>query len=255
MPAVPQHDYGPEVCLGPPALDLSGFLDLACQLGGGVLYLHAAPFDPAAIDGDQPENPPAHLIRHKGQTGQISVAFAANGLVHFWEHHTAWFAEWEELADPAVARLGMDEDDGAEPLSPEERARLVTELADAILADPQFRAASRGDKLRTARRLIPEGTSKWAGWDAVREACERVNQVAQERYEQLEDRFDDLAAELLASSAYQRASSPAARKQTAERFLIPHADGFFPPALARDELYARAQKLAKAARVPASGLF
>jgi hypothetical protein len=35
----------------------------------------------------------------------------------------------------------------------------------------------------------------------------------------------------------------------------PHADGFFPPALARDELYARAQKLAKAARAPASGLF
>ena len=255
VPAVPQHDYGPEVCLGPAELDLPGFLELAGQLGGGVLYLHAAPFDPDAADGDQPEDPPAHLLRHKGQTGQISVAFAANGVVHFWEHHTAWFAEWEELADATVARPGMDEDDGTEPLSPEERARLVTELADAILADPQFRAAPRGDKLRTARRLIPEGTSKWVGWDAAREACERVNQMAQERYDQLEDRLDDLAAELLASPAYQRASSPAARKQAAERFLIPHADGFFPPALARDELYARAQKLAKAARAPASGLF
>ena len=75
-----------------------------------------------------------------------------------------------------------------------------------------------------------------------------MNQTAQELYDQLEDRLDDLAAELLASPAYQRASSPAARKQAAERFLIPHADGFFPPALIRDELYARAQKLAKAAR-------
>jgi hypothetical protein len=231
------------------------FLDLARQLGGGVLYLHATPFDPAAVDGDQPEDPPTHLLRHKGQTGQISVAFAANGLVHFWEYHTAWFAEWEELADATVTQPGMDEDDGTERLSPEERAQLVTELAEAILADPQFRGAPRGDKLRTARRLIPEGTSKWVGWDAAREACEQVNQTAQERYDQLEERLDDLAAELLASPAYQRASSPAARKQAAERFLIPHADGFFPPALARDELYARAQKLAKAARAPASGLF
>jgi hypothetical protein len=255
VPAVPQHDYGPEVCLGPAVLDLPGFLDLARELGGRVLYLHAAPFDPAAADGDQPEDPPAHLLGHKGQTGQISVAFAAGGLVHFWEDRTAWFAEWEELADATVTRPSMDADDGTEPLSPEERARLVTELADAILADPQFRGAPRGDKLRTARRLIPEGASKWVGWDAAREACERVNDMAQERYDQLEDRLDDLAAELLASPAYQRASSPAARKQAAERFLIPHAGGFFPPALARDELYARAQKLAKAARAPASGLF
>jgi hypothetical protein len=82
-----------------------------------------------------------------------------------------------------------------------------------------------------------------------------VSQTAQERYDQLEDRLDDLAAELLASPAYQRVSWSAARKQAAERFLIPHADGFFPPALARDELYARGQKLAKAARVPANGLF
>ena len=44
--AVPQHDYGPEICLGPAALDLPRFLDLARQLGGGVLYLYATPFDP-----------------------------------------------------------------------------------------------------------------------------------------------------------------------------------------------------------------
>jgi len=43
---------------------------------------------------------------------------------------------------------------------------------------------------------------------------------------QLEDRLDELAAELLVSPAYQRTSWPAARKQAAGRFLIPHADGF-----------------------------
>jgi hypothetical protein len=79
--------------------------------------------------------------------------------------------------------------------------------------------------------------------------------MTRERYDQLEDRLDELAAELLASPAYQRASSPAARRQAAARFLVPHADGFSPPARIRDELYARARDLAKTARASASGLF
>jgi hypothetical protein len=63
VPAVPQRDYGPEVCLGLAVLDLPRFLDLPRQLGGGVLYLRATPFDPAAVDGDQPEDPPTHLLK------------------------------------------------------------------------------------------------------------------------------------------------------------------------------------------------
>ena len=80
--------------------------------------------------------------------------------------------------------------------------------------------------------------------------------MTRERYDQLEDRLDDLAAELLASPAYQRAISPDARKEAARRFLVPHADGFSPPPRVRNELYGRAQKLAKAtARASGSGLF
>jgi hypothetical protein len=60
--------------------------------------------------------------------------------------------------------------------------------------------------------------------------------MTRERYDQL----DDLATELLDSPAYQRCSSAAARKQAAGRFLIPHADGFSPPPLIRDELHTRA---------------
>ena len=50
VPAVPEHDCGPEVSLGPDELGLPGFLELAGKLGGGVLYLLAAPFDPDAVD-------------------------------------------------------------------------------------------------------------------------------------------------------------------------------------------------------------
>lgn len=58
VPAVPQHDYGPEVCLGPDEIDLPGFLELADKPGGGVLYLRAAPFDPDAVYHSPPEDPP-----------------------------------------------------------------------------------------------------------------------------------------------------------------------------------------------------
>jgi hypothetical protein len=253
IPAVPEHECGPEVCLGPEELDLPGFLDLAGRLGGGVLYLRAVPFDPGS-DDDQPENPPEHLISRKGQAGQVSVAFAANGVVHFWEQFAAWYLEWRQLADSAPLRApDTDGEDEAWRLGEEERARQATELADTILADPEFRAGSRGDRQRAARKAISRDTGDGVFWAAFREAVQQADQMTRERYDQLEDRLDDLAAELLASPAYQRASSAAARRQAAGRFLVPHADGFSPPPQVRDELYARAQDLAKAARASARG--
>jgi hypothetical protein len=171
---------------------------------------------------------------------EVSVAFAANGLVHFWERETAWFAEWQELAGGTVTGASLDEDDGTPRLGEEERARLAGELADAILADPHFRAASRGERWGMASRAIPKGTDPWVGRDAQRLACDRAYQIAQKRYDQLEEQLDDLTAELPATPAYQQASSAAARKKAAERFLITRADGFSPPtSLVREELHAR----------------
>ncbi len=256
VPAVPQHDCGPEVCLGPDELNLPGFLELAGKLGGGVLYLEAVPFDPAAADGDQLDDPPAHLGAHKGQTGQVSVAFAANGLVHFWEHETAWFAEWEELAGGAAPGTDPYEVSGMERLSEEERERLVSELADAIVADPEFRAAKVTGRWGLSEKAIPAGTDPFVGREARRQACTRVYKMAQERYDQLEGQLDDLAPQLLADAAYQQARSAAARKKAAERFLIPRADGFSPPgSMVPEELHARAQELAKEAKASGRGLF
>jgi len=192
----------------------------------------------------------------KGQIGQVSVAFAANGLVHFWEHAAAWFAEWEELVDSTMTVADTYEAGRTERLSEGERMRLVSELADTMLVDPQFRAASRADRWGLARKAIPEGTDPWVGRDAQRQACDRAYLMAQERYDQLEGRLDDLAAELLASPAYRQASSADARRKAAERFLIPRADGFSPPtSLVPKELHARAQKLTREARTSPSGLF
>jgi hypothetical protein len=256
VPAVPQHDCGPEVCLGPDELDLPRFLALAGKLGGGVLYLEALPFDPAAVESDQLEELPAHLIAHKGQTGQVSVAFAANGLVHFWDHETAWFAEWEELVGGTVTNADLYEAPGMERLSEEERARLVSELADAIVADPEFRAAKVTGRWGLSEKAIPAGTDPFVSREARRQACTRAYQMAQEQYDRLEGQLDDLAPQLLADAAYQRARSAAARKKAAERFLIPLADGLSAPgSLVPEELHARAQELAKEAKASGRGLF
>jgi hypothetical protein len=258
VPAVPEQGYGPEVCLSSSELSLLGFLELAAKLCGGVLYLRATPFDPATADGPA-ESLPAHLTEHKGQTGQVSVAFAANGVLHFWDHATAWHLEWEELSEGTSPRRdsGLDEADEAGRPSEEERARLVGELADAVLADPQFRAAtSYGKRQRIARQSVPKDAEQWgAGWEVARAACERAQDMTEAIYGQLEGRFDELAAGLLATPAWQQASSPPARRQAAGRFLIPLADGFVPPSSAREELYARARDLAKAARTSGSELF
>ena len=176
--AVPEHDCGPEICLGPDELDLPRFLELAGRLGGGVVYLRALPFDPDS-DLDAPDTPPEGLISRRGQTGQISVVFAANGVMHFWEDCTAWYLEWEELAD---GQADAADPGGQDRLGEEERARL----AGSFLADPQFRAASRGDRQRMARLALPPGTDQWVGWDAVRDACDRAQQQAEAAYGQLE---------------------------------------------------------------------
>ncbi len=254
VPAVPERDLGPEVNISPDALNLPGFLALAATLGGGVLYLKAVVFDPDD-DEDEVEDPPAHLIKHRGEIGRVSVAFAANGLIHFWEQSAPWHLEWQEIADGPASRFSgqRDADEDTERLSDEERARLTAELVGKLLADTGFRAAKPGGaRQRYAKFALPEGTDKWVGWDATRDAVDRAEELAQAQYTQITARLDELAAELLTTREYQQASSPGARKLAAEQFLIPRADGFAPPALVRDELYARAQRLAKTAKQPAT---
>jgi hypothetical protein len=123
-----------------------------------------------------------------------------------------------------------------------------------VSRDPSISATQPGSSQASSR---PGACSKFRpsttpSTTAQRLACDRAYQMTQERYDQLEEQVD----ELLASPAYQRASSAAARKKAAERFLITRADGFSPPtSLVREELHGRAQQLAKAARASASGLF
>lgn len=251
IPAVPERDLGPEVRLSPATVDLPGFLELAASLGGGVLYLDAAPFDP---EDDEIEDPPGDLVDRRGQIGEITVAFSANGLTHFWQHRTDWYQQWQELAVTPVVRqfLGTSRDTDEHP-SEEERARLAGELTAGLLADPAFRAAKPGGaRQRYAKSTIPADTHRWILWDATREACDQADELTRSQYEQITVRLDELAAELLSSAEYRQASSPGARKQVAERFLTLHAAGFAPPSHVRDELYARAQRQAKAVRQPAT---
>ncbi|WP_028189004.1 hypothetical protein [Salinispora pacifica] len=250
VPAAPQRDFGPEVCIDPDRLDLPSFLDLAAKIGGGVLYLDANPFNPE-VESDLGELP-EDLARRKGEIGLVRLAFAVNGIVHFWERSTPWHEEAEELKNAASARLprqdlyAHDTDgDQDERLDEETQKRLASELAEKLLANPEFRAAKIGHRQRIGQMAIPEGTHRHVGWEALRVASEQAEDMARSRYAELVTRLDELTPQLLTDATYQQASSPGARKQAAEQFLIPHGDGFPPPAYVRDELYARAQKLLK----------
>ncbi|SCL36300.1 hypothetical protein GA0070624_5515 [Micromonospora rhizosphaerae] len=246
VPAVPTHDLGPEVQLEPDVLDLPGFLNVAHQLGARALYVQTETFNP---DPDEVTDPPARLLKHRGKPCTIEVAFVASGVVHFWEHTASWYTEWENLIESQASLV--DADDEPRWLSEDDRERLAAPAVGALLAMPEFRAAKPGGaRQRFAKSHLPADLHERVHWDAVRTACDRAEELTQQRYAEVDERYDELAAQLLKDPAYQRAGSVGVRKQAAEHFLTAWADGFVPPSVVRDELYARAQRLAKAAARP-----
>jgi hypothetical protein len=249
VPAIPGSGSGRTVCLDPGVLDLHGFLELARKLGDGALYLRTETFGLEPGTG-QPEDLSACLAHRKGQTCELSVAFAAagHGLLHFWEQTEPWYQEFLDSQDTEM----LDDADEERRTNGEERDRLAVELVEAILADREFRASSPGIRRRHAQMLIPDGTDRHVGWDAAERARERAEELSDEAYRPIRGQLDDIAAEFLASPGWKQAASAGARKKAAEQFLISRADGFFPPAFIRDELYAQAQRLLKNS---GSGLF
>lgn len=241
VPAVPSSDYGRSVILTGHELDLSGFLKLARKLGDGALYLDAYCFteDP---DTGEAEDIPAFLAGRTEHLADLRVAFASagHGMIHFWEAgacHEAPLVDGDDVPDELQNMPDMLDD--------EERERLAGALADDIVVDPEFRAATSANKWRRARLLVPEGTDRDIRCDGVRLAIERARVLAERNYQAVKSHLTALAEEFLASPEWQESASSAGRRQAATQFLITRADGFFPPAVIRDELYARAQRLSK----------
>ncbi|MFJ1542309.1 hypothetical protein ACIODS_27600 [Micromonospora chalcea] len=253
VPAMPVRGQGgPEVVLEPDDITLSDFLTLAGRMNAQALYLDSEDF---GVELDLQDDPPAHLLARRGQLYYVEVAFVAGGVVHYWEQTASWFREWEASVDAnRAAGEGNDLDDGRPRwLSASESEELAAPAVEALLAMPAFRAEKPGGaRFRFAQRHLPDGTDERVTHIAARTACDRADELTRQRYADIDDHYDQLAERVLADAAYQRAGSAAARKQAAERFLVRWADGWVPPAIARDELYARAQQLAKAgARPPA----
>ena len=264
VPAIPEHDYGPEVRLTPEKLGLDGFLVLAAKLGGGILYIGSETFAPDDDDTDAAELEDIRAS-HSGEIGLVAIAFVANGIVHFWEHRAPWFDELEQVRQDlrqqrpttSTPLLSLGARDNADDDRPDEetRKRLGDELAELIVGIAEFRAAKPAERQRAARNAIPAGTLRWVEWDAIRAATTRADEMTRSAYAKLADRYDDLAAALLSDALYQQNSSPAGRRQAVEQFLTQLADGFAPPTVVRDEVYSRAQALSRKRKTSAGGLF
>jgi hypothetical protein len=256
VPSIPGADSGRAVVIDPVDLDLPGFLELARKLGDGAFYLRPEPFSP---DGDQPGDMPAEMAHRKGQICELRLAFASagHGLLHFWEETAPWYLEWLDSQDDLTD--AADEDT---QISNEERERLTAELADSILSDQEFRSAPPMARRRRSQLLaeqlpVPEGARRWIRWDAAQHARDRADDLAAEAYRPVLEQIDSVAAEFLASPGWQQNASAGLRKKAAEQFLIPRADGFFPSAAVRDELYTKAKDLSKVkdSKADGSGLF
>src|ERR1700722_5229059 len=152
VPAIPGRDSGRTVSLDPDVVDLHGFLELARKLGDGALYLRAETFglDP---ETGKPEEVPASLAHRQGQMCELSVAFASagHGLLHFWGQAEPWYQEFLDSQDAEM----LDDADEEWRVGGEERDRLAAEVAEVILADREFRAASPGIRRRRAQMLVP----------------------------------------------------------------------------------------------------
>ena len=234
VPAVPGAESDRTVLLEAGILDLPGFLDLARKLGDGALYLHTEAF------GLDPDDVPAHLARYKGRTCELQVAFASagHGLLHFWDHTAPWYRKW---LDSEEARLLGEDGQADDP----ERTRQAREIAEAVVADPEYRAANSHDRGRRAEQLMPEGTDREVRWDAAARAEEMAREQAEAAYDAIWDQLDEVAAEFLASPGWQKSATPAGREKAAEKFLASRAGGFPAPAKLRKELYGQARKIAK----------
>lgn len=207
----------------PHDLDLLAFLELARQLGDRALYVRRETVGTDPETGEPDDGLPAELARRKGQICDLAVAFAsAHGILHTWSATAPWWQEHLDREDAALADAG-EEGIQAEQ---EQRRRAERELADAILADGEFRASSPGARRRRGQLLIPDGTDRHVGFMAADLARQDAEALPEEAYRSVREQLAGLAAEFLASPGWQQAASAAARKQAAEEFLAARADGW-----------------------------
>ena len=264
VPAVPKEGPFPEVGLHDPPMDWDGFLELARQLGARALYVDTEHFYPDEYE--EWELSPL-LLGFEGRVCRIEAAFVVGGVVHRREELVDWWGEWEGEKDDADLRPGVAvvpaarlsevperptevpswlHQESAPRLSDAEIKRRGDRLVETLLAKPEFRAGRRADRVRIAEAALPDDADRRLLWGAGYRAADRSEEITKEKYASIGDQYAALAADLLQDAGYRAAVSAGARKQAAERFLAAWADGWSPPALVRDELYAWSQRLAKA---------
>jgi hypothetical protein len=252
IPAIPAGESAPAVLLEPRDMELPAFLELARQLGDRALYART---ETAGTDPEtgEPDDLPAALARRKGQACDIAVAFAsAHGILHVWSCTASWWQEWLDSQDAEFA-ADTDEDIRARQ---EERDRAERAIADAILADAEFRAAGDRGRRRIGRLLIPDGTDRIIGDVAAETARQEAADLTEEAYRPFWEHPEVFAAEFLDSPEWRRSLSARARKEVAAvEFLTRRVDGWRPTALHCAELYTQATKLPRPGDEDDAGLF
>jgi hypothetical protein len=272
VPAMPLHSSGTGlvVLLDDDDMSAADFCALASAADAKLLYLRAESFDAEneqeldieENDRTEPgEKARAQLAdlrrdaeRFNGRIGQLEVAFAIGGVLHYW----AAAAEWYDNLMDRVAELFPGEGLEVEHLSDAESQALVERLTGELAAMPAFRAASTAaQRQRVARAQNAEIAAlyedprpgyRMTAVRALREATDIAEADAERIYREMESNLPELAAELAATPQYGNAGTAGARKQRARDFLIENTGGY-PPTTRFFELFLDTSPIQKAKRI------
>jgi hypothetical protein len=249
VPATPIGGQGAVVHLQPDSMTAEEFLDLAAATGQRLAYLETSLFDiddvleldEGAADSLELEASERHRLdelreiaaRFTGWPTSLQVVFASGGVVHHWVADAQWYEQFEA----AIAAVLPSDDESAPRLSLAEEEALVEELAQELLALPEFRSAGN----ETGRRRVSRAhlASRASGsseqlpemlvYSATRRALDQAMVAEQRHYAGAEQRIPELVRLIAADPAYQAAHSAPARKYRVRDFLAAQADGYPPP--------------------------
>jgi len=250
VPAIPMRNpnSGLMVLLDNDDLSAADFCGLAAAAKARLLYIQAGPFNAEnqpefdvagegrnELDGkviDQLALLQQAAERFNGRIGQLALAFAVEGVLHYWTAAADWY---ENLMDRVA---GLFPAEGLEPerLSDVDALALIQRLTGELVAIPAFRAAAttaQRQRIAGAQHAEisalyedPRPGYRTAASRAFRNAADITAAEAERIYGEMEKNLPELAAELAATPQFRNAGTAGALKQRARDFLIEKAGGY-----------------------------
>ncbi|MET3812433.1 hypothetical protein [Arthrobacter sp. UYEF3] len=233
-----------DVRLSAEDIDVEQVIRVAAQVGASFVALQAAPFYLNAVLDElvDDETHSAESVQrlkesaqpHDGSLENVTVSWAAQGLIYEWTAATAWGSSFLNSLFAAVqqAEAESEAETEAEREEHREQYRAAYQAAlSALLNSPKYRGESIGKRRLLVSSILAEaGVEEMPEVFMTRQVQPDANRIIGEKaYEYEQDfraRKSELADELRTYPAWQRVYTQIKRKAAAAEFLMKKADGY-----------------------------